>query len=368
MLLIAYFACGAVAALIGSGSDLYFIARDSVLVGYAVVIWLVAATLRTRADMELLLDVMFWAGVAAMVVWAAGIRYPKVALGVYAAFAYLPILVAWADGRRVALWKLAVVGVGLTYLVAFQVRTSWVAFAAALLVLSLSRPRRLGRVRLAALLSTALVVAFAWLVLPSLTDTSLGKSLAGIRPGTEGYQASNSTFRLEYWRYELDAVAKAPLGKGFGPPSNFCSGLSGECLDDRTSHTGNDVAGPHNSYVNVAYRVGVQGIAVLIALLVAIVVPAWRAVRRTGDPAIRTALVMLTFSGVSAGFAVSLEGPYMAVPFWALLGLIVVLTQSHAAAKPEKHGREDKQADPEDQEDGNSATTAFTPRLGWLRL
>lgn len=331
LLLVAYLSFGALAALIGWGSDPYWIARDSVLVAYAILIWLVAATLRSRADAERLLDVMFWAGAASILVWAVGVRYPPVAFGVYAAFAYLPVLVAWADGKRVAWWKLAIVGVGLYYLVALEVRASWVPFVAALIVLALSRPQRSARLRYAGVWIGVLSVIFVWFAAPSLAGTTLGNALVGLRPSDESTESRNSSWRVEYWEYELSSLAQKPIGHGFGPASFFCSDVSDQCEDTRFTRASADLTGPHNSFVNIAYRTGVQGIAVLIALLAAILLPAWRAMRRTRDTAIRTALVMLTFSAATAFFSVSLEGPYLAVPFWSLLGLLVVLTRTQGA-------------------------------------
>jgi O-antigen ligase len=340
VLLVAYFSIGVLAVLIGWGNDPYWIARDSVLVAYAILIWLVAATLRSRTAAERLLDVMFWAGAASILVWATGVEYPPVAFGVYAAFAYLPVLVAWADGKRVAWWKLAIVGVGLYYLVTLEVRASWFAFAAALLVLALSRPRRSLRLPYAGAWIGVLTVFFVWFTAPSLTGTTLGQSLLGVLPSTETIESRNSSWRVEYWKYELSSLAEKPIGHGFGPASFFCSDVSDLCEDTRLTRETADFTGPHNSFVNIAYRTGVQGIAVLIALLAAILMPAWRAMRRTGDTAIRTALVMLTFAAATAFFAVSLEGPYMAVPFWSLLGLIIVLTRTHGEPQgPESHDR-----------------------------
>lgn len=341
VLLVAYFSLGALAALIGWGSDPYWIARDSVLVAYAVMIWLVAATLRSRAAGERLLDVMFWAGTASILVWAVGVQYPPVAFGVFAAFAYLPVLVAWADGKHVAWWKFAIVGVGLYYLVTLEVRASWVPFVAALLVLALSRPQRSARLRYAGAWAGVLIVIFVWFAAPSLTGTTFGQSLLGIVPSSESIESRNSSWRVEYWKYELSSLADKPIGHGFGPASFFCWDEIDECDDTRLTRESADLTGPHNSFVNIAYRTGVQGIAVLAALLAAILLPAWRAMRRTGDTAIRTALVMFTFSAGTAFFAVSLEGPYMAVPFWSLLGLLVVLTRSQG--EPSETGSPDRE-------------------------
>ena len=231
------------------------------------------------------------------------------------------------------------VAAGLFFLVSDAVRASWAAMALALVVLVLSRPARLTRVAQGAIWATAVALVFAWLIFPNVAGTLIGKSLTGLSPGRQSTEAANSEWRLEYWSYELSAVARDPLGKGFGPGSNFCSSVSGQCEDTRLTRAKSDVTGPHNSFVNITYRAGVQGILVLLALLGAIVAPAWRVMRRTGDSEIRRTMVLLAFVAGTACFSVALENPYMGLPFWILLGLLVVLTRS-ATATNEPETRE----------------------------
>jgi O-antigen ligase len=141
----------------------------------------------------------------------------------------------------------------------------------------------------------------------------------------------NQRWRLAYWRYMLGETAEQPLlGAGFGTPSRFV--WRGVRYDFRTgADDPNDVTPPHNSFVNLIYRTGVVGTIPFLAL-VGIGLWRWgRALRRTAEPTDRMRLVSLgvlaVFIAVTAFFNGALEGPFMGIFFWTVLGLMLLWRQ-----------------------------------------
>jgi O-antigen ligase len=326
-LFFAWMVCGSIAVALGVAADLYWVSRDAVLALYAVSLWLVAAVFWRAADAKRVLDVMFYAGIASTAAWAVGVRYPENAFNVYMALTYLPVLAAWLEGRQIEAWKWGVLAFQGYYLASLGVRASWIAFAVALVVLAFTKPPRLSRLAHIGGWAAIAAIVFVWLVLPQLPENSyVIRSIEGVRPSTDTVEATNSGWRLQFWDFYLDEIHNRPYGHGFGPPSRFCDSISGECWDTRETRDPLTRTAPHNSFLNIAYRMGVQALIVLALLCVACISPAIRRLRGGNDTlAIRAALASLAFVATTAFFSVSLEGPFMALPFWTLLGVLVVL-------------------------------------------
>jgi hypothetical protein len=144
---------------------------------------------------------------------------------------------------------------------------------------------------------------------------------------TEG---SNASWRLAIWKYDLKEGAKQPVfGVGYGRPTNFHWG--GHVYDGRKGNgTNEDVSGPHNSFVNIFFRMGVLGALSLLALVALAAVRVWPWVRSGDAPTEERATLvalaaMLVFTTGVAAINVSLEGPFMGIFFWTILGLLLVL-------------------------------------------
>lgn len=159
---------------------------------------------------------------------------------------------------------------------------------------------------------------------PALVAT-IGDSFSNSESGTGAY--ANQSWRLAFWRYMLRQTVKSPVfGVGFGKPANFR--WHGTLYDARRDDPSdpNNVTGPHNSFVNLFYRTGVVGAGAFVAL---VAVALWR-VRRglmlRPSYAERSRIVGLTalfvFAVVIASLNVALEGPFMSLFFWTILGLL----------------------------------------------
>jgi hypothetical protein len=149
---------------------------------------------------------------------------------------------------------------------------------------------------------------------------------------------ANQQWRLAFWSYMLRAAAHQPIfGVGFGRPANFH--WHGVVYDARIGdvHNDQDVTGPHNSFVNIVYRTGLLGFIPLLFLVAAAVVAALSWLRRPHESEIRAAYVGLVaifvFVFVIANLNVALEGPYMAIFFWSLLGLLIAWPQLYPGAR-----------------------------------
>jgi hypothetical protein len=332
--LVPWFAAGLLALWIGaSGSaDSFWVARDGAMVIYAGVLVIVVGMFGTNRGAHLLLNLMAIGGVLSTVAWALGFAgYPEVAFNLYMALTYLAFATAWFAGVKLKPWMWLALAVQAFYFVSLGTRASWFAFAAAFafLLLAPGRPHldRVGRIAL--VVATAGVIFFGF-VLPTLNkDSFVVRSASGIVPGSASAQSANSSWRLQFWSYYVHKIGERPWGYGLGPPSRFCDTLGGQCWDMRYSHDPTQRTGPHNSFLNIAYRFGLQGLFAFLFIVIALVRPAWRRLREGHDVlAIRYALAALIFASVSSFFSVSLEGPFQAVPFWALLGILYILGRS----------------------------------------
>jgi hypothetical protein len=160
---------------------------------------------------------------------------------------------------------------------------------------------------------------------PDANATGLGELAASFRPSSE---QANASWRLAFWKFVLAESAKRPLwGVGFGTPANF--EWSGIHYDSRTGDPTDpfDVSGPHNSFLNVLYRTGLPGFLALCALVligIARILPVARHASGT-DKAIAVWLLASIASTVAfASLNVALEGPFMGIFFWTILGLALV--------------------------------------------
>jgi hypothetical protein len=142
----------------------------------------------------------------------------------------------------------------------------------------------------------------------------------------ESVKLGDSVFRLLIWRDLVREIAvyKPVLGFDFGKP--FRS-KSIEILNSATSEWLRDGwIAVHNSFLNIIYRAGLLGI-VLIGMLVGCFVYMTKVfVRKRSVVGLLLCATILLWA-VAANFAVILELPYTAIPFWTLYG--VALAYAH---------------------------------------
>ncbi len=104
-------------------------------------------------------------------------------------------------------------------------------------------------------------------------------------------------------------------GAGFGVPISIRYGL--------TQYVDVD---PHNSFVAIIYRLGFPAALCLFATVILCVLQTARAIRRSSElrGAILTAcLAAFTAINIFACFNVVLEGPFLGMFYWLLLGLML---------------------------------------------
>jgi O-antigen ligase len=184
-----------------------------------------------------------------------------------------------------------------------------------------------GRVRgrtLALLGLLPLVTAAVALALPHTTAGSKLLSSIGLRPVESSVDATGigtKQGRSEAWRLVVDYVAHdhAQLaGVGFGPDFLYESGGRAPLGNDE------DLRAPHNFFVNTYARLGLVGLVLLAAVLIAFALAAVR-VRRAvpADDLLALSVLLPVAFVVTAAVGVQIESPFGAVPFWWCLGIVL---------------------------------------------
>jgi O-antigen ligase len=133
-------------------------------------------------------------------------------------------------------------------------------------------------------------------------------------PGQPQRQRSlfDSSGRFDAWRGVLGQAAKRPLaGYGFGTEDRVF-------VDRYFFHYSTRI---ENSYLSVLLQLGAVGLALVVAVLVALVLPAWRSRVRLAAPARRVAAAAAGAVAVGIGLAVTQSfltsvGSPATAPFW----------------------------------------------------
>ncbi len=120
----------------------------------------------------------------------------------------------------------------------------------------------------------------------------------------------NTAWRLLSWLEVSAGIADNPLGHGFAHWDFAFTMLK-------------PLSGSHNSYLDLAYRVGVPGLLVFLALPVRLIGRTRRLVQRApSGQALPIAVCTCVLAYlIYAFFNVVLETPYMSIFFWVLLGI-----------------------------------------------
>jgi O-antigen ligase len=214
------------------------------------------------------------------------------------------------DARRAVL--LAVVAVEL---VLTQQRSGFLSLAVALLAtawfLGSSAEALKGLFKLLVACGVGLVL-FVWVFGSGYIDETINRIAH-----TSDISDANVDWRLLSWYEVLDGIADRPWGHGFATWDFM--------------FTWNDpLTGSHNSFLDLAYRIGVEGLLVFIAMPVLLVRDVRRRVRETSARSqlllVSACAAMIAFLLFSM-FNVVFETPQLSVLFWVLLGIGAVVVE-----------------------------------------
>ena len=140
-----------------------------------------------------------------------------------------------------------------------------------------------------------------------------------------GTSYQNANFRLFIWRDMLSELftQKPIFGFDFGRPLRS---KSIEILNwsDGTWRWGGWIA-VHNSYLHIIYRSGIIGILLIFAVFFALFKKAKVFILRRSLNGIILFSILIYWLTI-ANFLVILELPYNAIPFWALLGMTIKIS------------------------------------------
>ncbi len=144
-----------------------------------------------------------------------------------------------------------------------------------------------------------------------------------VADGAEGTTRarSNAWDRLVQWTFADQQ--RTVIGVGYGPDFLAESGASvllvGDAINDDVRPRS-----PHDYWLGTMARMGLIGLALVIAAVVQFLVRTWR-IRRSAtlDPATLLLILVPLSLIVPASLGVVLESPFAAVPFWWCLGAVL---------------------------------------------
>jgi O-antigen ligase len=250
--------------------------------------------------------------------------------GNFMAMGSLLFFVRFEEKRRLVWLVLSLALAGLMLLT--NSRSSMVGLAVGALWLGLSGRWRFAATLAAAAVVTAVILVFlaeiqgeSWRQTPLHRVYERVMSIADplgqrVYQTEDAFKGDNNVFRMVWWRAAIEETIDTNpwFGLGFGHDlaGRFVRQYLPEATEDFTARS------PHNVLVTIFARMGIVGFASFLALISAIALRTWRALR---DPDIAftsgawwaATWVIL----VCACFGVVLEGPMGAVVFWTLLGL-----------------------------------------------
>ena len=214
----------------------------------------------------------------------------------------------WTRGTRRAMPWLVLGSAGLLNIVLAQHRSGFVALFGGVLGMALLMPRAARFLKRASkrLVGVSMVIAVVGYVFASDYLVSTVERIGQ----TTNVEDVNAAWRLLAWKEVGLGVLEKPLGHGFTEWSFFFNAHAPD-------------SGSHNSYLDLAYRIGVPGLALLSWLLGAFFVLGKRVSRRFPD--LRGTVVATAGATIAilyyAFFNVVFDTPYMSSLFWLILGV-----------------------------------------------
>ena len=249
---------------------------------------------------------------------------------------YIILVPRVGSGWTESIWRWLAALISLILGLTLLSRSSLVGLVVALGWLALSGRWRPARVLVAVCISGLLgVTIYSLLQKKDFTQTkayAIYESAASIADysGTRNYQSEDSSnkgdnnrFRLVWWKNvaEETLTTSPVLGLGFG--ADLARGFLIEYYP--TSDPEFSARSPHNVFMTTLGRMGLAGVAVLLAIYWVQARITARVARETRrDPALYDAMTLQAAVWVvmiSSCLGVVLEGPMGAIPFWIMLGL-----------------------------------------------
>jgi hypothetical protein len=207
-------------------------------------------------------------------------------------------------------------------------RSAWLAFLAASAILfgrKFSAPVLLGGIAI-------LAVGFALFTSEHDNVTTVGQEVTRAKT-VFSTTDPNAQFRLSFWGEAMRGSLHSPVvGAGFDPyPTSI--------VPPETVGQENDpFPAPHNSFVAIAYRIGIIPFVIVIAVLGVLIGKGFRASKERDLPLDRAVCSALTaivvYSGVTSAFNVFLEAPYAGPLFWTSVGLLAYAVYARPFAQP----------------------------------
>lgn len=240
-------------------------------------------------------------------------------LGVLAGLSILRI-------RRGRLWLHGSVAVAALVTGLAQVnRAGLLSCAACVLVAVVFRASGNGRLTARAVLLGATAVLAVAVVLPMspagqrlLALNATSASSSEIVENAQGTKRARLIAWQQVVRYTLDDPERTTVGVGFGP--DFLQLSNGDLPIGR----GIGVRSPHNYLVTCFARLGIVGLALVVALLVRLLTVTLRIIRGGPPDELTSLCVLLVLSLlIAALLGVILESPFGATPFFWAAGILL---------------------------------------------
>ncbi|MBV8757228.1 MAG: O-antigen ligase family protein [Deltaproteobacteria bacterium] len=237
------------------------------------------------------------------------LRWLSGEFSIYCLFAAMVAAVPAILRRKLDARSGVVLGAAVAELILAQHRSAFVAFGVALGAtagLLAGSAQALRGVFKVLALAVAGVLAFTVLWGSGYIDETMRRISE-----TTDFSDGTVAWRLLSWYEVGSGVLDAPWGHGFAHW-------------DFTFNYSDPLLGSHNAFLDLTYRIGVEGVLVLLAMPVSLIVRARRLVQRDGVQRhiqLVTACACLLSFVVFASFNMALEAPYMSIMFWVALGV-----------------------------------------------
>jgi hypothetical protein len=351
--------------------SLDFVENDVGLVDYTLILPLLALLAVDRKRYEALFSVLVACGFAGLATFfvvytsdqISGHSDTLLTLQGSAAGLYMSLAVSWVAARLVnrvptPWWLIATIPVGLILMGLTSQRSVWMVAILSLGTVAVLAMPPAWRLRAALAAAAMLVVTF---VAAAGIQWGIDKTAGGVHGSSENFatssggdedggggggpqltkelsslgggnsdEAENVTWRLAYWEELIKRTPHQPiLGAGFGRPAAFT--WDGRKYDFRDGEpgTGIDVAGPHNSFVNFLWRLGIPAFLALVFIGFVALRNVVRAMRDEGlstEDRVRvtTLAAMLAAGTMASAFNEGLTGPFLGLFFWVPLGMLLL--------------------------------------------
>jgi O-antigen ligase len=290
--------------------------KDATLGGYALFALLVPVFVTSLDQLLRLVAVAF---VSVVALAAYGVVLPDIGgntsfylgAGALGALAGLCSRTRWGGGVAFCVFVLQMVASGK--------RASALALLAAVTTLFVALPSAAQRrfVRAIAIILVCCGVLGAVAMSFSSLATRLGLGAQRYLSGTVGYHSDGTAqWRLGAWRNAVELIGAHPVGGvGFGTPVDVYP------LDEppQKMESPFNYGLPHNTYLTVALKTGLPGLVLLLTALAVWVVRMWQLRARSTWAC---AVVAFGVYGCCYGyFSLFFERPFMAFPFWVVIGV-----------------------------------------------